>query len=77
VTELSVNASTSEAFFSFAGILESRDINQESIRAKAWLMILCDFNILIEFYKANPSVMRWQVFYFICGKLNISYKAFL
>ena len=35
--ELSVNASMSEAdFFSCAGILENRDIDQESIRAKAW-----------------------------------------
>jgi len=35
--ELSANASTSEAdFFSYAGIWENRDINQESIRAKAW-----------------------------------------
>ena len=36
--ELPVNASTSEAdFFNCAGIWENRDdINQESIRAKAW-----------------------------------------
>jgi hypothetical protein len=35
--DLSVNASTSEAdFFSYAGIWGNRDINQESIRAKAW-----------------------------------------
>jgi hypothetical protein len=35
--ELSANGSTSEAdFFSCAGIWESRDINQESIRVKAW-----------------------------------------
>lgn len=35
--ELSANASTSEAdFFSYAGIWGNRDINQESIRAKAW-----------------------------------------
>jgi hypothetical protein len=35
--ELSANASTSEAdFFNYAGIWGNRDINQESIRAKAW-----------------------------------------
>jgi hypothetical protein len=35
--ELSANASTSEAdFFSYAGIWGNRDINEESIRAKAW-----------------------------------------
>ncbi|MGZ8908049.1 MAG: hypothetical protein ACXW1U_20280 [Methylobacter sp.] len=35
--ELSANSSSSEAdFFSCAGIWENRDINQESIRAKAW-----------------------------------------
>ncbi|MEI6270332.1 MAG: hypothetical protein WCP01_15760 [Methylococcaceae bacterium] len=35
--ELSANGSTSEAdFFSYAGIWENRDVNQESIRAKAW-----------------------------------------
>ena len=37
VTEISANESTSEAdFFSCAGIWENRDINQESLRAKAW-----------------------------------------
>ena len=37
VTEISANESTSEAdFFSCAGIWENRDINQESIRVKAW-----------------------------------------
>ena len=37
-TEISANEATSEAdFFNCAGIWESRnDINQESIRAKAW-----------------------------------------
>ena len=37
-TEISANEPTSEAdFFNYAGIWESRDdINQESIRAKAW-----------------------------------------
>jgi hypothetical protein len=36
-TERSVNESMSEAdFFNCAGIWENRDINQESIRAKAW-----------------------------------------
>jgi len=35
--ELTANAATSEAdFFSCAGIWENRDINQESLRAKAW-----------------------------------------
>ena len=35
--ELSAHASTSEAdFFSCTGIWGNRDINQESIRAKAW-----------------------------------------
>ena len=38
VTEISANESTSEAdFFNCTGIWENRDdINQESIRAKAW-----------------------------------------
>ena len=37
VTEIVSNASTSETdFFSYAGIWEDRNINQESIRAKAW-----------------------------------------
>ena len=36
-TEIISNAATSETdFFSYAGIWENRDINQESIRAKAW-----------------------------------------
>ena len=36
-TEIVSNAATSETdFFSYAGIWENRDINQESIRAKAW-----------------------------------------
>ena len=36
VTEIVSNAATSETdFFSYAGIWENRDINQESIRAKA------------------------------------------
>lgn len=36
-TELSANESMSEAdFFNCAGIWEDRDINQASIRAKAW-----------------------------------------
>ena len=35
--QLLANSSSSEAdFFSCAGIWENRDINQESIRAKAW-----------------------------------------
>ncbi len=37
VTEIVSNAATTESdFFSYAGIWENRDINQESIRAKAW-----------------------------------------
>jgi len=37
VTEIVSNAVTSETdFFSYAGIWEDRNINQESIRAKAW-----------------------------------------
>ena len=36
-TEIVSNAATSETdFFSYAGIWENRDINQESIRAMAW-----------------------------------------
>jgi hypothetical protein len=36
-SELSVNESMPEAdFFNCAGIWENRDINQDSIRAKAW-----------------------------------------
>ena len=36
-TEIVSNAATTESdFFSYAGIWENRDINQESIRAKAW-----------------------------------------
>ena len=36
-TEIVSNAATTESdFFSYAGIWESRDINQESIRAKGW-----------------------------------------
>jgi len=48
VTEIVTNAATSEAdFFSYAGIWENRDINQESIRAKAGGIInegTCDTN---------------------------------
>jgi hypothetical protein len=37
VTEIVSNAATSETdFFSYAGIWEDRNINQEFIRAKAW-----------------------------------------
>ena len=37
VTEIVSNAATTETdFFSYAGIWENRDINQESIRAMAW-----------------------------------------
>ncbi len=50
-TEIVSNAATSETdFFSYAGIWESRDINQESIRAKAWRD-----NI---FYKTNPTTTQ-------------------
>ena len=36
-TEIVSNAATTESdFFSYAGIWENRDNNQESIRAKAW-----------------------------------------
>ena len=36
-TEIVSNAATTETdFFSYAGIWENRDINQESIRAMAW-----------------------------------------
>jgi hypothetical protein len=36
-TEISANESKLEAdFFDYAGIWENRDINQETIRAKAW-----------------------------------------
>ena len=37
MTEISANETTSEDdFFNCAGIWKNRDINQESIRAKAW-----------------------------------------
>ena len=36
-TEIVTNAATPETdFFSYAGVWENRNINQESIRAKAW-----------------------------------------
>lgn len=42
-------------FFSFAGLWKSREVDLDLIRDKAWprqyVMILCDTNILIEFYK--------------------------
>lgn len=57
VKKLNNHPNTNLKIFSTVGLWKNREIDLESIRKRHGNMALCDTNILIEFWKGNPSVV--------------------